>query len=80
MSQSLKVPLTQLALLENSMIYDNSLVIILNYAERIGSLKELIYDQCYEEENFSEKLLEEARIVIPKIRVLKRGKMSICSK
>ena len=81
--RSLKVPLTQLAILENSMVYDKALMIILNYAKKFGSLKELIYDQSYEDyedENFSEKMLEEARTVIPKINVLKRGKLSICSK
>ena len=65
------------------MVYDKALMIILNYAKKFGSLKELIYDQSYEDyedENFSEKMLEEARTVIPKINVLKRGKLSICSK
>ncbi|RIA89086.1 hypothetical protein C1645_806438 [Glomus cerebriforme] len=76
--ESLRVPLIQLAILESSIIYDYVLMDILTYAKKYGTLKELIYDQSYDDKNFSEKMLEEARTVIPKIRVLKRGKSSIC--
>ncbi|CAB4383003.1 unnamed protein product [Rhizophagus irregularis] len=77
--ENLRVPLNQLAILENSN-HDYVLMTVIDYAKRVESLKEFIYDQSYDHTNFSEEMLEEARTVIPKIRVIKRGKSSICKK
>ncbi|GES96729.1 hypothetical protein GLOIN_2v1686777 [Rhizophagus clarus] len=76
---NLRVPLNQLAILAilENLNHDYMLMAVIDYAKRVESLKELIYDQSYDHINFSEEMLEKARTVIPKISVIKRGKLSI---